>query len=447
MQYQVEEISAVERKVNVQVPKEEVEAALSATIALYRRDIDLKGFRKGRVPTSVIESRFKKQIYNEAKTDLINLHINEILNDLKITPLSKIDVDAGELARGSDFNYSFSFEVAPEFELPEYRGLEVEEEEVVVREEEIDAVIERLRDRVAEFVPIDEVRTPQPGEMVVVDFKAFDGEKPLEGIEASNFQLVLGQGQALEDFEKIIYGLKPGETGSGEVKLPEDFINKDLAGKTIRMEVTLHDIKKKHLPELNDKFASLVGNFKNLEELRKSIAKSYEATRKELAKSVAQTKLLEDLKAKVSFDLPPSLVQFHIEQKVKEYIDKLEKTGKSLESTGKTLKDLQEEFRKEAEDIAKSEILLLAVATNEGLKVDPAEIDAELQKIATYTGQPFESVREFYEKNNLLLALKDKILADKAMDLIYSEAKIKKVSPKTEKEDLSEEAKSEEKQD
>ncbi|WP_456324245.1 trigger factor [Desulfonauticus submarinus] len=438
MEYQVEQVSPVKRKINVQVPKEEVEAALSATIALYRRDVDLKGFRKGKVPASVIENRFRKQIYNEAQTDLINLHINEILNELKITPISRIDVDASELKKGEEYSYSFSFEVAPEFELPEYRGLEVEEEEVVVKEEEVEAVIERLRNRMAEFVVVEENRNPQPGDAVVIDFKAFDGEEPIEGIAASNFQLVLGEGQALEDFEKIIYGLKAGESGFGDVKLPDDFINKDLAGKTIRMEVTLHAVKEKKLPALDDGFARKVGNFKNLKELRDSIFKSYEATRKELSKSVAQKKLLDDLKSKVEFDLPPSLVEFHLEQKIKEYIDKLERQGKNLESTGKTIEDLKEEFRKEAEEITKSEIFLLAVAQQEGLKVDYSEVDAELQKIATYSGQSFEVIKEFYEKNNLLVALKDKILADKAMELIYSEAKIKKVPPQAKEQDADE---------
>ncbi|SDN99832.1 trigger factor [Desulfonauticus submarinus] len=438
MEYQVEQVSPVKRKINVQVPKEEVEAALSATIALYRRDVDLKGFRKGKVPASVIENRFRKQIYNEAQTDLINLHINEILNELKITPISRIDVDASELKKGEEYSYSFSFEVAPEFELPEYRGLEVEEEEVVVKEEEVEAVIERLRNRMAEFVVVEENRNPQPGDAVVIDFKAFDGEEPIEGIAASNFQLVLGEGQALEDFEKIIYGLKAGESGSGDVKLPDDFINKDLAGKTIKMEVTLHAVKEKKLPALDDGFARKVGNFKNLKELRDSIFKSYEATRKELSKSVAQKKLLDDLKSKVEFDLPPSLVEFHLEQKIKEYIDKLERQGKNLESTGKTIEDLKKEFREEAEEITKSEIFLLAVAQQEGLKVDYSEVDAELQKIATYSGQSFEAIKEFYEKNNLLVALKDKILADKAMELIYSEAKVKKVPPQDKEQEADE---------
>ncbi|KUJ96669.1 MAG: trigger factor [Desulfonauticus sp.] len=445
MEYQVEEVSAVKRKVKVQVPAEEVNAALGATIALYRRDVDLKGFRKGKVPASVIESRFKKQIYNEAQTDLINLHINEILNELKIAPLSRIDVDAGEFKKGEDFSYSFSFEVAPQFELPEYKGLKVEEEEVVVEEEEVEAVIKRLQERMAEFVVIDEDREPKPGEAVVVDFKAFDGDKPLEGIAATNFQLVLGEGQALEDFEKIIYGLKSGQTGEGEVALPEDFINKDLAGKTIKMQVTLHAVKEKKLPALDDGFARKAGNFKNLEELKDSIRKSYTATRKELNKSVAQKKLLDDLKEKVEFELPPSLVEFHLEQKIRKYIDRLERQGKSLESTGKTLEDLKEEYRAEAEDIAKSEILLLAIAQQENLTVDQSEMEAEIQKIATYSGQTFDAVWEFYEKNNLMIALKDKILADKAMELIYSEAEVTLVPPKAKEEDSPQDKQEEEK--
>ena len=194
MEYKVEELSSVKRKVNVQVPVEEVNAAIAATIALYRNDADIKGFRKGKVPSSIIEGRFKKQIYNEATTDLINLHINEILSEMKLAPLSRIDVDAKELVKGQEFNYSFSFEVAPEFEMPEYKGLEVEEEEVEVNKEEVEAVIERLRKRLAKFIVIEEDRHPEEGDAVVIDFEAFKDGKPIEGVKAQNFQMTLGEG-------------------------------------------------------------------------------------------------------------------------------------------------------------------------------------------------------------------------------------------------------------
>ena len=447
MEYKVEELSSVKRKVNVQVPVEEVNAAIAATVALYRKDADIKGFRKGKVPSSIIEGRFKKQIYNEATTDLINLHINEILSEMKLAPLSRIDVDAKELVKGQEFNYSFSFEVAPEFELPEYKGLEVEEEEVEVKKEEVEAVIERLRERLAEFIVIEEDRHPEAGDAVVIDFEAFKDGKPIEGVKAQNFQMTLGEGNALPEFEEIVMGLKPGQSGEGEVVLPEDFINKELAGQKVLMKVHLHTIKERKLPDIDDELAQKAGGYESIEKLREAIEKSYMATRKELTRSVAQKKLLDELKAKVDFELPESLVQSHVEQKIAQLKDKLERQGKNFESLGKTLEELQEEFRPEAEEIVKSQIFLLAVAQKEGLTVQPQELDVELQKIAYTTGQDFAALKNFYEQNNLMIALKDKVLADKAMNLIYENARIKLVPPGSDderEEEPSEESKSEE---
>ncbi|MBT8764107.1 trigger factor [Desulfohalobiaceae bacterium Ax17] len=429
MDYKVEELSSVKRKVNVQVPIEEVNAAIAATVALYRKDADIKGFRKGKVPSSIIEGRFKKQIYNEATTDLINLHINEILNEMKLVPLSRIDVDAKELVKGQEFNYSFSFEVAPEFELPEYKGLEVEEEEVEVNKEEVEAVIQRLRERLAEFIIVEEDRHPKEGDAVVIDFEAYKDGEPIEGVKAENFQMTLGEGGALPEFEEIVMGLKPGQSGEGEVQLPEDFINKELAGQKVLMKVTLHNIKEKKLPDIDDELAQKAGGYDSIEKLREAIEKSYVATRKELTKSVAQKKLLDELKAKVDFELPESMVKSHIDQKIAELRDKLERQGKSFDSLGKSMEELEKEFRPEAEEIVKSQIFLLAVAQKEELTVKPEELDAQLQKIAYATGQDFATLKNFYEQNNLMIALKDKVLADKAMELIYENAKIKLVPP------------------
>jgi len=430
MEYKVEEISPVKLKINVTTPAEEVAAALGATAALYRRSADIKGFRKGKVPSSVIEAKFKKQIYSEAANDLINLHLNEIMNELSITPLSRIDMDAeGDFAKDRDYNYSFSFEVAPKFDLPDYEGFEIEQEEAVVDPADVDAVIERLRDKMADLVVLEEDRAAQDKDIVVIDFQALDDGAPIEGISAENFEMSLGESQALPEFENIVKGLKPGETAEKQMSFPADFLNEELAGKTVTMRVTLKSIKVKKLPEADDQFAVTCGQ-QSMEDLRKAIEDSYMETRKQVVKADAQKRLLDKLVGQVDFPLPEGMVEEHIDSMVEDLRHRLERQGRTLESLEKSPEQLREDFRPDAENMVRYLLFLLAVAAKEDLTVTPQEMDAHFQKMAAQSGRDMATVKKEYEDNNLMFALKDRLLSDKAMELIYSRAKVKEVAPK-----------------
>jgi trigger factor len=429
MEYKVEELSPVKRKVAVDVAVEEVNAALAATVALYRKSADIKGFRKGKVPSSVVEAKFRKQIYGEATTDLINYHINDILAAIKLSPLSRIDVDAKEMERDENFSYSFSFEIAPTFDLPQYKGLAVEEEEVSVDPQQVQDVIERIRQNMAKTVIIKEERPVVDGDIAVIDFQAFQDGKPMEGIAANKFELPLGEGNSLPAFEDIVKGMTPGQTTEKELTFPEDFLNDKLAGQTVTMQVTLNAIKERKLPEVDDDFAELAGGYASVQDLRDAIEKSYLSTRKQLVKGDAQKKLLDGIKAAVSFDLPESAVEEQIDKQIVELQGRLERQGKSLDSLGRTPAELRAEQRPQAEDVVKSSLVLLAIATAEELTVDPQEVDLVLQKMAASTGQDFHSIKDYYEQHNLMIPLKDRVLADKAMDLIYENAQVTTVAP------------------
>ncbi|UTF49274.1 trigger factor [Desulfomicrobium sp. ZS1] len=429
MEYKVEELSPVKRKVAVEVSVEEVHAALAATVALYRKGADIKGFRKGKVPSSVVEAKYRKQIYGEATTDLINYHINDILGELKLSPLSRIDVDAKEMERDENFSYSFSFEIAPSFDLPEYKGLAVEEEDVVVDPQQVEDVIERIRQNMAKTMIIKEERPAATGDIAVIDFQAFQDGAAMEGIAANKFELPLGEGNSLPEFEDIVIGMTPGETKENALTFPADFINDKLAGQTVSMQVTLHAIKARNLPEVDADFAEQAGGYSSVQDLKDAIEKSYVSTRKQLVKGDAQKKLLDGIKAEISFELPQSIVEEQIDKQIVELQGKLERQGKSLDSLGRTPAELREENRAQAEDVVKSSLVLLAIASAENLTVDPQEVDLVLQKMAASTGQDFHSIKDYYEQHNLMIPLKDRVLADKAMELIYENATVTTVPP------------------
>ena len=433
MQYSVEEVSPVERKVTVTVEAQEVDAAILATTALYRRDAEFKGFRKGKAPSAMVEAQFRKQINNEAKTDLVNVHVGEILGEMKVTPLAGLNVDEGDFARGQDYTYSFSFEVPPKLDLPEYKGLKVQQEKVEVKDEEVDAVIDRIRSNMATLVDVDEKRKPVDGEVVILDFAALN-EGEFEGLKADNFQLELGQGQALEDFEKLAKETEVGEQTQGQVTFPEDFLNEDLAGKTVDMRVLVKAIKKKELPELNDELAKTAGGFESVDKLKESIVASYTQSREQLTKGEAQQKLLNGLTEGMDIPLPKSMVEKHVNFLVRRQIESLERRGKSLASTGKTEAQLASECMDEAEKLARNQVFLMAVADAEDLTVQPHEVEQVVRQAAAQSGQNFEELMAYHEQTGLIWDVKDRLVADKAMELMYEQADVEMVDPAPEAE-------------
>ncbi|WP_027722767.1 trigger factor [Maridesulfovibrio zosterae] len=429
MDFNIEEISQVEREIKVSVPAEEVGAALDATIALYKVQTPVKGFRKGKVPASVIQSKYKKQIISEATTDLINYQINEILNEKSFAPVSKIDVDAKELVRDEDFNYVIKFEVVPEFETPVYLGLEVEEERAEVAESELKEVENRLLQSMAKIAPIEDDRPAKDGELACVTFSAeMDGE-PIPGVQADNFDLPIGEGHSLEEFETFVKTLKSGESGETDITFPEDFINGELAGKTATMKVTVHAIKERKMPELTDDIVRQAGGFETVEKMREVVKQSYTANRKQLCKSAALTKLIKGIAENLDFPLPPSLLEDRLNRMVADVIGRTERSGKSFESLGKSIEELREEQRPMAEESVRTEIFLLTVAKREELTVEPQEVEGALYQIAQQTQQDLSSVKSYYEENNLLVPLKDRLLADKAAEFIYENANVTEIDP------------------
>lgn len=434
MQYSSEDLTPVKKKITVTVPLEEVEASLGAAIAMYRTSIQLDGFRKGKVPSSIIEKRFGESLYREATEELVNVHINEIVSEMKVSPVSRIDFDGGQLERGKEFVYTISFEVLPEFDVPEFDKLKAEEEEPVVEETEVNEVIERLRDSMATTVTIDKVRKPKKGEIAVLDFSTFDEKgEPVAGVTATDFNIPLGEGQTLEDFEKLIMTLKPGEEGEGPVSFPEDFLNPEFAGRTLTMKAQLKEIKERVMPELNDEFAKLAGNFDTVEALQNSIRESYTKSKTDLHRSTAQKSLLDQLLEQTDFALPETMVQGNIDAMIAELEDKLSRQGRSIETSGKSKEEYIDEFRPEAEALARGHVFLMTVAQKNDITVAEHEVDIALRQIAYQNRTDYEQMKEYYVKNNLIFVLRDRLLCDKAMDLIYEKAEIVKVAPKEEK--------------
>ncbi len=429
MEYQVEELSPVKKKVKVQVPAEEVDASISTTAAFFKKDLKLSGFRKGKVPQSIVESRFKEDITKQASQDLLNIHFNQIFGELGVEPLTGVSIeDIGKMERGKDLDYTFSFEIMPEIDLPEYYGLKVEQRKPSIKEEMIDRTISRIQRENSTLDIVSDLRYPKTGDIAVISFAAYKGGELFKDIQAQNFELPLDEGQALQEFEEIVKGLYPGQSGEGEVSFPEDFLNKDLAGQTLNMKVTLHSIKERKLPEVDDHLAKKAGGQETVQELRDTIRKNLENYFMKIEKSMVQKKLLNQISSQVEVTIPDSLLQAQLDKMIKDKETRLEQQGKNIDSEGGE-EALKEEMRPEAEDVVKGQLILLAIAKKEELSVSNQEVDQYIYQMAVNQNEDATALRDYYEKNNLMFAIRDSILADKAAELIYNKAEIEEVEP------------------
>ncbi len=436
MEYHVEELTPLKRKVNVKVSAEEVDAALGAAIALFKKDLKIKGFRKGKVPSHIVEKMFKKDIYSQAQVDLINVHFNQIFNELKVEPIAGINLDVKEnFERGKDFVYSFSFEIKPEIDLPEYHGIKVKKRKVKVTEDEIKRVIEKLKKDNVKLEPTPEDRNPKDGDVVVIDFETYEDGKLLD-FKGKDIELALGEGESLKEFEEIVKSLKPGEKGEGEVPIPEDFVNPELAGKTLLMKVHLKNIKERKFPTEEE----LLKLYKldSIEDLYKTIEKNLLDFKESIEKSVVQDKILEELLSKVEFPLPETLLEDHLKYLIEREKEWLERKGKRVTISEE---ELREKYKKEAERFVKAHLLLLEIAKKEELTVTNEDFYREFLKEAIQMGVSVDKVQEYYEKNNLMHSLRDRILVDKAMEKLYEYANIEEVEDLEEEKDKSEKSK------
>ncbi len=426
MEYQVEEVSPVQKKVHVTVSAEEVNAALNTTVALFKKDLKVSGFRQGKVPAELVEGRFQQEVYEQAKKDLLNVHFNQIFSELGVEPSAGLNLnDEAGMKRDEDFQYSIEFEVRPDVELPEYHGLQVQERKTEVDQEQVDSMIHQLQRASSSLQVAQEQRQPQDGDVAVVDFTVYENGEPLENFQATGFELPLGQGQALEDFEAIVKELHPGEKTTKPLTFPEDFLNEQLAGKTVDMDVQLNVVKEYALPEVDEDLAAKVGA-ESVQDMRDKLSENMAKYQENMEKSRAQQQLLDQLSSRVEVSIPPSMLESQLNYLLERKREQMEQQGKNLEALGSE-EELREQFRPEAEENVKKQLILLKIASKEELTVSDQEVERQVQRLAQENGQDPQQLKQYYEQNNLMYALRDSLLADKAMEQLYQYAQVEKV--------------------
>ncbi|MDR0826562.1 MAG: trigger factor [Desulfovibrio sp.] len=431
MQYAIEDLSPVKKKISVTVPAPEAGAAIDEAAAAYRGAVKLNGFRKGKVPAGIIEKRFGKEIVQQATDKLVEENLKEILSGKTFEAVSRLAFDGAFVERGKDFVYSLVFEVMPEFVFPDYEGVELEQAEAQLDEAAVDEVLLNMRRRLAQTVSLKEARKPRDGDVAHIDFAALDEDgSVLAGFTAENFRLTLGEGRSFPDFEELIKDLEIGEEKENSLTFPAGFINSTLAGRTVKMRIKLVDLHEKVLPAADDDFARESGNFESLAKMREGLCEAYLQNLEEANKEAAQKVFLDRLLEKTEFPVPDIMVENQVNVLVREFQDNMQRHGQKAEVIEEAgWEALRAQMRPEAERRARAQVLLLTLAKNLEFKIEEQDLDAYMRGLARQSGQELKTIREYYIRNNLLPGLANMLLADKAMAELYARARVVKVRP------------------
>ena len=430
MECVVEAVSSTRKKLVLTLSADDVNAALNAAVTAYRKDLSLPGFRKGKVPAATIEHRFGEEIASKATQDALNEAIQKALADNKLAPLSGMDLDNQEVfKRNEAFACAVSFDVLPDITFPEYTGMEVDQTKVVVTDADRKEILDQLRGNLAELTDVTEARLPEDGDVVDVDYSGTDENgAPVDDVKGEHFSVTLGQGQALPDFEALVKATKVGEEKSGPVVFPEDYGHKPLAGKTVTFTIRVNSLKSRNLPEVDEAFAKKVGS-ESLEKLHQDLDAHIESGKQQAARNEALQKLLDRLMEGQTFDIPAGLLNARVDRILQERAMRLQRMGKSLEELGKKPEELRAEAEAEALETLRPQVLLMALGLKENVTVSEQDVEMAIYTMAMRAHEDYQKVREAYHRSGLVHELRDRLLADKAIELVYSKAKINEVEP------------------
>ncbi len=446
---------ACKREIDVEIPADVVAKHQEALVQQYSKQARIPGFRKGKVPASMVRNRFSSEITSDVVEHLVPQYFREAVIKGGYRPVSQPHIYGLEFTPGEPIKFKAAFEVLPEFELGDYKAIKVEKPDVTITDEQIDHEIKLLQEKQATFDPVDDERGAETGEFVQVSFEAraknlADDEPEAEGAEAESagaeageekdaaaenpeqkdaqpvqmeeVLVEIGGANTIPEFTKNLAGAKAGEERSFEVSYPEDFYDKRLAGMVFDYKVKVNAIKKKTLPELNDEFAKeLSPDFQNLGDLKQRFRENMEAELKHKTEHEAKDKLIEELVAKHDFPVPRSMVEHQIDLRLERGLRALAAQGMKTEDMRRMdfgrLRAGQQEF---AVKEVKSSVLLAKIAIKENLQVSDEELENEIQAMAAQMQQPVEEVRKRLTEDNAVERLRDRMRSEKALNLLYS---------------------------
>jgi trigger factor len=412
---------------NIELTSEQFEEAVNKAYLKNRSKFNIPGFRKGKVPKKIIDMNYGEDFfYEDAINALLPAAYEDAIKELDIEVVDSPHVDVDEIKKGEPIIVKFHVDVKPEVQLGDYESIELEKIEYNVTDEMVESELKTTQDMNARMIDAGD-REVQNGDTLTIDFAGFIDGVQFDGGTAENQQLEVGSNKFIPGFEEQLVGHKKGEEVEVNVAFPEEYYEESLQGKPATFKVTIHDIKTKELPELDDEFAKDVSEFDTLEEYKQDIKAKLEENLKRQEKAELENSVIEKVVEAAEVDIPEGMIDTQVENEVSDFEYRVKMQGlelnKYLELTGSDLEGLKAQLRPVAERRVKADLVLEAIGNKENIEVTEEDIDAELEKLAEQYKQ--ENKEKFIAdmKKGDLSFLKAGITNSKVIDLLLSRVK------------------------
>ncbi|WP_457574890.1 trigger factor [Desulfolithobacter sp.] len=419
----VETVSDLTRKLTITLPQEEVQKELDKAYRKLNKEVKLKGFRRGKIPRTVLEKNFKDQVQADVGEQLVQATYFDAVEQEKIDPVVHPEIVKHDFPEDGTFTYVAMVDVRPEFEMKEYKGIEVEKPATEVSDEEVEAELEELRRKHAVLRSADEDYAIARDDIAIVDFQGFHEGKPMKEVHNEDYSVDVGSGRLGEDFEEKLIGMKKGEKTLYEVDFPPEYPNPVLAGKTVEFKVDVKDVKQRIKPELDDEFAKDVSDeYETLEDLKKGIREELQKKKEEALEGDLDDRIMHKLIELNEFDVPEKLVLYEIEEMIKQTEENLKRAGLTLESAGITREELVEKNREVAVKRVKGDFLLKKIAELEDIKLADEDIERGYQRIADQYNMTVPEVKQFFKRREEILPFLNELLNEKILQFLRDNA-------------------------
>lgn len=410
----------------ITVDNDKFEGAVTKAYNKNKGKFNIPGFRKGKAPKQIIESQYGKGVfYNDAIDMLFPEIYPKALDELDIDPIARPDLDIEEISKDNGLVMVVNVEVKPEVNLGEYKGIEIAKPDYTVNEDEVNLRLEEMRNKASRLVDVE--RAIETGDNTVIDFEGFVDGVAFEGGKGEDYSLVIGSNTFIPGFEEQLVGKNKGEEVEVNVEFPAEYHAENLAGKPATFKVTVKNVQKKELPELNDEFAADTTEFNTLEELKKDLKAKVEEEAKNRADAEMKNSLVEKVSEGTELEVPEAMVETQIDNMLMELNYQLQYQGLQLEQllqmTGRTIEELRNEKREEATKLVKSSLILEAIAKAENVEVSEEEVNAEVEKMAKMYNMEADKIKSMMKATDLE-DIKGQLKIRKTIDLLVDSAKL-----------------------
>ena len=427
MSLQVEKLEKNMAKLTIEVPAEEFDAAIKNAYNKNKNKFSIPGFRKGKAPLAMLEKMYGAGIfYEDAANEVIDASYPKAAEESKEEIVSTPEIKVTQIEKGKAFIYEATVALKPEVTLGEYKGVEVKKAEAVVTDEDVENELTAARKKNGRLIDVED-GTIEDGDNTIIDFTGYIDDKTFDGGAGTDYPLVIGSHSFIEGFEDQLIGKKKGETCDVNVTFPAEYHADELAGKPAKFVVTIKEVKRNELPELNDEFASEVSDFDTLDEYKADIRKKLQEKKEQDAKVENENNVIEKVVENAQMELPQPMVDTQAREMVENYARRLQSQGLNINDymkyTGMTPEKLMEQMRPEAEKRIKTRLVLEKVVEVENVEVSDEKLDEQINEIAASYKLEGAKLKEMMgEREKEQIREDQKVQA--AIDLLVEQAKL-----------------------